>query len=62
MDDDKPEPAAKRRFYLIAFAVAFAIDYFSGMAKGGEYQPSLIGLVVMITSALFFVYSLIRNR
>ncbi|MBT5495099.1 MAG: hypothetical protein HOK54_05100 [Alphaproteobacteria bacterium] len=62
MDDDKPDPATKRRFYLIAFAVALAIDYFTGMAKGGEYRPSLIGLAVMITSALFFFYSLIRNR
>ena len=52
----------KRWGYLFAFAVAFAIDYFAGMAKGGEYQPSLIGLAVMITSALFFIYSLIRNR
>ena len=62
MHDDKPDPAIKRKFYLIAFAVAFSIDYFVGMAKGGEYQPSLIGLAVMITSALFFIYSLIRNR
>ena len=62
MDEDKPNPATKRRFYLIAFAVAFAIDYFVGMAKGGEYRPSLIGLAVMITSVLFFIYSLIRNR
>jgi hypothetical protein len=62
MDDDKPNPATKRRFYLIAFAIAFTVDYFAGMAKGGEYQPSLIGLAVMITSALFFFYSLIRNR
>jgi hypothetical protein len=62
MDDDKPNPATKRRFYLIAFAIAFMVDYFAGMAKGGVYQPSLIGLAVMITSALFFFYSLIRNR
>jgi hypothetical protein len=62
MDDDKPNPATKRRFYLIAFAIAFTVDYFAGMAKGGGYQPSLIGLAVMITSALFFFYSLIRNR
>ena len=62
MDDDKPDPAIKRRFYLIAFAVAVSSDYFAGMAKGGEYQHSLIGLAVMITSALFFIYSLIRNR
>jgi hypothetical protein len=62
MDEDKPNPVTKRRFFLMAFAVAFAIDYFAGMAKGGEYRPSLIGLAVMITSALFFIYSLIRNR
>ena len=62
MDDDKPNPATKRRFYLIAFAIATTVDYFAGMVTGGGYQPSLIGLAVMITSALFFFYSLIRNR
>lgn len=62
MDDDKPSPSAKRRFYIIAFTVAFVIDYAAAIMRGGDYRPSLIGLAVMITSALFFTYSLLRDR
>ena len=62
MDENKTDPKAKRRFYLIAFAVAFGIDYFMATMRGEEFKPSLIGLAVMITAALFFAYSLIRER
>ena len=62
MDENKTDPKAKRRFYLIAFAVAFGIDYFMAAMRGEEFKPRLIGLAVMITAALFFAYSLIRER
>jgi len=62
MNSERPDPAAKRRFYLIAFAVAFGIDFLSSVIRGGEYRPSLIGLAVMIAAALFFTYSLLRER
>jgi len=62
MDTDKPDPKAKRRFYLIAFLVALGIDYFMSAMRGEEFKPSLIGLAVMITAALFYTYSLIRER
>ena len=62
MNEDKPDPKAKRRFYLIAFGVAFGIDYLLSAVRGDGFKPSLIGLAVMITAALFFTYSLIRER
>lgn len=62
MADERQNPKAKRRFYAIAFIVAFAIDLIMGFVNGGTYRPSLVGLAVMITSALFFTYSLIRDR
>ena len=62
MNEDEPDPKAKRRFYLIAFAVAFGIDYLMSAVRGDGFKPSLIGLAVMITAALFFTYSLIRER
>ncbi|MDP6388941.1 MAG: hypothetical protein QF654_03500 [Alphaproteobacteria bacterium] len=60
--DDKPTERDRRRFYVIAFVVAFAIDVVVSMMDGGSYKPSLIGLAIMITAGLFFVYSLIRKR
>ena len=60
--DGKPSEREKRRFYVIAFVVAFGIDAVVSMMGGGSYKPSLIGLAIMIAAALFFVYSLIRKR
>jgi len=62
MSEDKPNPAGKRKFYIIAFFVALGIDLLSSLMRGGEYRPSLIGLAVMITAALFFTFSLLRDR
>mgnify|MGYP001178372777 FL=1 len=62
MSENKPNPAAKRKFYIIAFCVALGIDLLSSVLGRGEYRPSLIGLAVMITAALFFTFSLLRDR
>ena len=60
--DDKPTPAEKRRVYVLFFIIAFAIDLVIGLVRHGGYTPTLIGSAIMITAALFFVYSLIRDR
>jgi len=62
MSEDRQNPRARRRFYAVAFAVALGIDLTMGFVNGSGYRPSLVGLAVMITSALFFTYSLIRHR
>ena len=62
MSDNQPNPAARRKFYVIAFCVALGIDLLSSVLGRGEYRPSLIGLAVMITAALFFTFSLLRDR
>jgi hypothetical protein len=62
MSDNKTNSATKRKFYVIAFCVALGIDLLSSVLGRGEYRPSLIGLAVMITAALFFTFSLLRDR
>ena len=62
MADEQISPRSKRRFYVIAFVIAFGIDLIAGLMEGRIYHPSLVGLAVMITAALFFTYSLIRDR
>lgn len=62
MSDDKPTGAQKRRFYIATFCIALAIDVGVSLANGVAYQPSLVGLAIMIGSVLFFVVSLIRDR
>ena len=58
----KPTPVEKRRVYMLFFFIAFAIDLGIGLLRHGTYTPTLIGSAIMITAALFFVYSLIRER
>lgn len=60
--DGKPTVQQKRRVYIIFFFGAFLIDLIFGLVQFGTYRPTLIGLAVMITAALFFVFSLIRDR
>ena len=60
--DDNPTERERRRFYVIAFVLALGLDVIVSMTSGGSYKPSLIGLAIMITAGLFFVYSLIRKR
>lgn len=60
--DGNPTVQQKRRVYVIFFFGAFLIDLIFGLVQFGTYRPTLIGLAVMITAALFFIYSLIRDR
>lgn len=61
-DDDKPTPEEKRRVYVVFFLIAFAIDLAIGLVREGTYVPTLIGGAIMITSVLFYVYSMFRDR
>lgn len=60
--DGKPTVQQKRRMYVIFFVGAFLIDLVFGLVQFGTYRPTLLGLAVMITAALFYVVSLVRNR
>lgn len=60
--DGKPTGAQKRVTYVVFFFIAFAIDLVVGLVQYGTYTPTLFGLAIMITAALFFVVSLIRDR
>jgi hypothetical protein len=59
---DGPSGAEKRRVYLTFFLVALSIEVFLALTREGPFRPTLIGTAVMITAALFFIYSLIRER
>ncbi|MEX2616178.1 MAG: hypothetical protein WD767_08790 [Alphaproteobacteria bacterium] len=52
----------KRRIYVAAFIIALAIDLIVSMMRGMPYQPSLIGLAIMITAVLYFAWSWLRDR
>ncbi len=52
----------KRRFYLMTFCIALAIDLIASLLRGVAYQPSLIGLAVMIAAVLYFAWSWITDR
>jgi hypothetical protein len=60
--DGKPTAKEKRRIYVAFFIIAFAVDLVVGLVRYGTYVPTLIGLAIMITSALFLIYSLVRDR
>ena len=60
--DGKPTVRQKRRMYGVFFVGAFLIDLVFGLVQYGAYRPTLLGLAVMITAALFYVFSLIRDR
>ena len=59
---DGPTGAEKRRVYLTFFLIALAIEVLLALTRDGPFRPTLIGTAVIITSALFFVYSIIRER
>jgi len=54
--------AEKRRLYIIAFCVAFGIDLILSLVRGASYQPTMLGLAIMIAAVLFFSYSWFRDR
>lgn len=60
--DGQPTAKEKRLVYVAFFVIAFAVDLIVGLLRDGTYTPTLIGLAIMITSVLFLVYSLIRDR
>jgi len=57
-----PTGEEKRRVYLTFFLIALVIEVVLGLTRDGPFRPTLIGSAVIITSALFFIYSLIRER
>jgi hypothetical protein len=52
----------RRKFYIVAFVLAFAIDLAMATFRQSDYRPTLIGLAVMIAAVLFFAYSWFRYR
>lgn len=54
--------AEKRKLYVFAFCIAFGIDLILSFSRGGGYQPTLLGLAIMIAAVLYFAYSWIRDR
>ena len=61
-NDDRPADGAKRGFYVVFFWGAFFIDLALSRFRWKLYRPILFGLAVMITSALFFIYSWLQSR
>ena len=57
-----PTGAEKRRVYLTFFLIALAIESLLALTRDGPFRLTLIGTAVMITAALFFIYSLFRER
>lgn len=63
MDEKKGQSGAeKRRLYIFAFCIAFGIDLILSLYRGGGYQPTLLGLAIMIAAVLYFAYSWITDR
>ena len=62
MSTEPPTGAQKRGFYVMAFCVAFGVDLVVSLTRGGGYRPSLIGVAIMITAALYFAWSWFRER
>ena len=64
MDQKKVKPTGeeKRRLYLIAFGIAAFIEIIRFAYGSGEYQPTLIGLAIMLASVLYYAYSWITDH
>ena len=64
MDRNKEKPSGedKRRLYLIAFGIAVFIEIIRFVYSIGEYQPTLIGLAIIIAAILYYGYSWITDR
>ena len=57
-----PSGAEKRKIYIYAFCIAFGIDLVLSFVRGGSYQPTMLGLAIMIAAVLYFAYSWITDR
>jgi len=61
-EDGKRGGREKRKFYVMAFVIAFSIDLIVSFIRDVPYKPSLFGLAIMIASVLYFGYSWLRER
>jgi hypothetical protein len=61
-DRQEPTGREKRRVYIAAFVIAFGIDLVISSLRGTSYQPSLLGLAIMIGSVVYFAWSWLRDR
>lgn len=59
---DKPTGEDKRRLYLIFFCMAAGVELVRYAWGTGDYQPTMIGLAIMIAGALFYGYSWLTDR
>jgi len=59
---DRPTGEEKRRVYLAFFLIALAIEVLLALTRDGPFRPTLIGSAVIITAALFLIYSHFRER
>ena len=62
MNEQQPTGAQKRRFYAVAFCIAFGIDLAMSLSRDVPYRPTLIGMAIMITAVLWWIWSWIRER
>jgi hypothetical protein len=61
-DGGKQSGEEKRRVYALFFCGALLIEVLLALTRDGPFRPTLIGTAVIITAALFFIYSWIRER
>ena len=59
---DKQTGEEKRRLYLLFFCIAAGVELVRFAWSAGPYQPTLIGLAIMIAGVLFYGYSWITDR
>lgn len=62
MTQTKPPGAEKRKAYMIWFFIAAGVDVGWSVFDGTAYRPSLVGLAIMITAVIFFIYSWFTER
>ena len=52
----------KRKAYVFWFVVAAVMELGWAVLGDAPYRPSLVGLAIMITAVIFFVYSWLTER
>jgi len=60
--DGERTGSEKRKLYVVAFVIALSIDLILSIIRDLPYQPSLVGLAIMIASVLYFGFSWLRDR